>query len=86
MTNQTENNLSDESIVEIAQAVDKMIVECGEKYQPNGIQMAAIALGRLMVFTKHVGCFDTFCEMMEEITKMKEPEPLMKTEDLKDGM
>jgi hypothetical protein len=81
-TNQEQYNLSDEAIVEIAHAVDKMIVECGEKYKPNGIQMAAIALGRLMVFTKHVGCFDSFCDMMAEINKMKEAEPLVKTEDL----
>lgn len=82
MTNQTQtDNLTDEAIIEIARAVDQLIVECGEKYKPNGIQMAAIALGRLMVFTKHVGCYPLFVEMMEEIMKMKEPEPLMKVDE-----
>lgn len=82
MTNQTQpDNLTDEAIIGIAQAVDQLIVECGEKYKPNGIQMAAIALGRLMVFTKHVGCYPLFVEMMEEIMKMKEPEPLMKVDE-----
>lgn len=80
--NQEQTNLTDDAIVQIANAVDKVIVECGEKYGPTGIQMAAIALGRLMVFTKHVQCYGTFCEMMEEILKMKEPTPLNKTQDI----
>lgn len=76
MTNQTQTNLTDDSIIEIAHAVDKLIVECGEKYRPNPMQMAAIALGRLMVFTQHTGVYPDFCAMMEEISKMKEPQPL----------
>jgi len=36
-----------------------------------------------MIFTKSVGCFHTFQQMMAEITKMSEPEPLSKTEDIK---
>lgn len=86
MTNQnsTELNttLTDEQIVEIAQKIDKMIVDIGNEFHPSGIEFAAIALGRLMVFTKHTDCFKTFSEMMNEIAKMSEPEPLSKTEDL----
>lgn len=74
--------LTDEHIVEIAQKIDKLIVEIGKEYSPRGIEFAAIALGRLMVFTKHTECFDTFSQMMDEISKMREPEPLTKTEDL----
>ena len=63
---------------------DELIVKIGEKHQPNGIQLAAIAMGRLMVFTKHVGCYDTFTEMMQAILNMREPKDLLsKTEDLK---
>ena len=60
----------------------QLILEIGKDYQPNGIEFAAIALGRLMVFTQHVGCFGTFSQMMVEISNMREPTPLDKTEDL----
>ena len=46
------NNLSDEAIRDIALSFDELIVKIGEKHHPNGIQLAAIAMGRLMVFTK----------------------------------
>lgn len=82
MTENQTPNLSDEAIVDIAHQFDKFIVDMGEKHHPAGIQFAAIILGRLMVFTKHVDCFETFSDMMEEILKMKEPEPLSKTDDL----
>ena len=78
------NNLSDDAIRDIALSFDELIVKIGEKHQPNGIQLAAIAMGRLMVFTKHVGCYDTFTEMMQAILNMREPKDLLsKTEDLK---
>jgi hypothetical protein len=73
-------SLTDEHIVEIAQKIDKLIVEIGKEYSPSGIEFAAIALGRLMVFTKHTECFDTFSKMMDEVARMREPEPLVKTE------
>jgi hypothetical protein len=86
MTNQnsTEINstLNDEQIVDIAKKVDQLIVDIGKEYHPTGIEFAAIALGRLMVFTQHTGCFPTFQEMMGEICKMSEPEFLSKTEDV----
>ena len=73
-------SLTDERIVEIAQKIDKLIVEIGKEYSPSGIEFAAIALGRLMVFTKHTECFDTFSQMLDEVARMREPEPLIKTE------
>ena len=75
--------LTDEQIVEIAREIDNFIMEIGKKYQPNGVEFSAIALGRLMVFTQQTGCFSTFSEMMAEIAKMSEPEFLSKTEDVK---
>lgn len=86
MTNQNsteiKSTLTDEQIVEIAKKIDLFIMEIGKEYQPNGIEFAAIALGRLMVFTQQVGCFPTFAEMMAEINKMSEPDFLSKTEDV----
>jgi hypothetical protein len=67
------STLTDEQIVQIAQKIDQLIFEVGEQFHPNGIEFAAIALGRLMVFTQHTGCFKTFAEMMGEINKMSEP-------------
>lgn len=77
------STLNDDQIVEIARKIDTFIMEIGKEYQPNGIEFAAIALGRLMVFTQQTGCFPTFSEMMTEISKMSEPEFLSKTEELK---
>ena len=86
MTNQNsteiKSTLTDDQIVAIARKVDTFIMEIGKEYQPNGIEFSAIALGRLMVFTQQVGCFDTFQEMMGEICKMSEPDFLSKTEDV----
>lgn len=78
----TQETVTDEAIKEIALAMDEWIVNIGEKYRPGGIQLASIVLGRMMVFTRHVGCYDTFTELMETIIKMKEPTELIKTEDL----
>lgn len=79
----TQETVTDEAIKEIALAMDEWIVNIGEKYRPNGIQLASIVLGRMMVFTRHVGCYDTFQELMESVIKMKEPKELIaKTEDL----
>lgn len=82
MTNQTQTQPSDNDIIEIAHMIDKIFVDVGEKYRVNGIQMASIMLGRLMIFTKHVGVWPTFSQLMQEVGKMQEPEPLVKTEDL----
>jgi hypothetical protein len=82
MTNQTQPQPSDNDIIEIAHMIDKIFVDVGEKYSVNGIQMASIMLGRLMIFTKHVGVWPTFSQLMQEVGKMQEPEPLVKTEDL----
>lgn len=87
MTNQNsteiKSTLADDQIVEIARKIDAFIVEIGKEYQPSGIEFSAIALGRLMVFTQHTGCFPTFQQMMGEINKMSEPDFLSKTEDIK---
>ncbi len=77
------STLTDENIVEIARKIDTFIMEIGKEYQPNGIEFAAIALGRLMVFTQQTGCFKTFGEMMTEVSKMSEPDFLSKTDELK---
>ena len=82
--NNPTKNLTDEDIKQIALAMDEYIVKMGEQYRPNGIQLSSIVLGRLMVFTKHVGCYDTFCELMDSVLKMSEPKELLdKTEDIK---
>lgn len=77
------STLTDENIVEIARKIDTFIMEIGKEYQPNGIEFAAIALGRLMVFTQQTGCFKTFSEMLTEVSKMSEPDFLSKTDELK---
>jgi hypothetical protein len=86
MTNQNsteiKSTLTDEQIVAIAQMIDQLILDVGKQYAPSGIEFAAIALGRLMVFTKHVDCFNTFQDMMTEIVNMREPEPLIKPQDV----
>lgn len=85
MTNQNsteiKSTLTDEQIVEIAHKIDQLIMDIGRDYQPNGVELSAIALGRLMVFTQQVGCFKTFSEMMTEISKMTEPDFLSKQEE-----
>ena len=75
-------SLSDDQIIDIAHKIDNFIMEIGDEFRPSGIEFAAIALGRLMIFTKSTNCYPTFQQMMEEVTKLKEPEPLMKTQDL----
>lgn len=77
-----QTTLTDDQIVAIARKTDEFIMSIGDEFNPSGIEFAAIALGRLMVFTKSVDCYPTFQRMLEEITKLKEPEPLMKTQDL----
>lgn len=77
-----ESNLTDDSIVDIAQSFDKFILEMGEKHKPSGIEFSSIVLGRLIVFSKHVDCFESFHKLMGAVTKMIDNEPLDKTEDL----
>lgn len=79
---QNKSSLTDEAIVEIAQKIDNLILEIGEKYHPSGIEFASIALGRLIVFSKQVECFDSFNQLMATVLKMLDKEPLNKTEDL----
>lgn len=79
MEKQNQSNLSDEKILTIAQETDKFIMELGSITGASAIEMSSIILGRLMVFTQHVGCYNTFQELMETITKLKEPDPLSKT-------
>lgn len=57
----------------IAEETDKFIVELGSITGANAIEISSIILGRLMVFTNQVGCYDTFQRLMETIGKMKEP-------------
>ncbi len=84
MTNQNsteiKSTLTDDQIVDIARKIDMFIMSIGEEYKPNGIEFAAIALGRLMVFTQQTGCFPTFSQMMNEIGKMSEPDFINKEE------
>lgn len=70
------SSLTDEQIVDIAKKIDQLIVDIGQEYKPTGIEFAAIALGRLMVFTKQVDCFDIFMNMLAEVNKMREPKPI----------
>ena len=69
--------LTDDKIVELAHKIDLFILETASEFEANGIEFSAIALGRLMVFGKQVGSYQTFHEMMETIVKMGDPkEPL----------
>jgi hypothetical protein len=77
---QNKSSLTDEAIVEIAQKIDQLILEVGEQYHPSGIEFASIALGRLMIFSKQVGCFETFSQLLTTVSKMSEVEPLSKTD------
>lgn len=77
-----ESNLTDDAIVEIAQKIDQLIFDIGDEYKPSGIEFASIALGRLMVFSKQVGCFEVFQQLLSAVVNMAEKEPLAKTEDL----
>lgn len=77
------STLTDENIVEIARKIDQFILDLGKEYHPTSIELSAIALGRLMVFTQQTGAFGTFSEMLTEISKMSEPEFLSKAEDVK---
>ena len=70
--------LKDDQIIDIAHKIDNFIMEIGEEFHPSGIEFAAIALGRLMIFTKSTNCYDTFTQMMDEVVKLKEPEPIFK--------
>lgn len=72
MTNTVETKLSDEKIIELAQKIDKFLIDTGIEYETTGIELAAIALGRLMVFTQQVGQYDTFHQMLSTIAKMGE--------------
>ena len=85
MTNQTKFNatLNDEQIVEVAKKIDAFIMSIGEEYSPTGIEFAAIALGRLMIFAKHTECLPIFKQMLTEVSNMNEPDFLSKTEDVK---
>ncbi len=83
MTDQkNESSLTDDAIVDIAQSFDQFILEMGEKHKPSGIEFASIILGRLIIFSKHVDCLNTFHELLGAVSKLKESEPLSKTEDL----
>lgn len=85
MEKQNPSKLSDEKIVTIAQETDKFIMELGSITEANAIELSSIILGRLMVFTQHVGAYDTFKQLMETIVKMNEPD-LNKTEDIKENL
>lgn len=85
MTNlKNESNLTDDVIIEIAEKIDKLIFEIGDEYKPSGIEFASIALGRLMVFSKQVGCFEVFQQLLAAVVNMSEKEPLTKTDDIKE--
>ena len=81
MTIEMKTTLTDDQIVKIAEKIDTLIAEIGKEYQPSGIEFAAIALGRIMVFTHHTKCFKTFSDMMREVSNMSEPEFLQRSEE-----
>ena len=69
--------LTDDKIVELAKKVDLFMLDTASEFQASGIEFSAIVLGRLMVFTKQVGAYQTFHEMMETVVNMGDPkEPL----------
>ena len=72
--------LTDDTIVKIARKTDEFIMEIGKEFEPSGIEFSAIVLGRLMIFTKQVGCSETFQEMLKQIALMGEPEPIFPEE------
>jgi hypothetical protein len=73
--------LTDDKIVELAKKVDLFILETASEFEASGIEFSAIVLGRLMVFTKQVGAYQTFHEMMDTVVKMGDPkEPLAEQE------
>ena len=78
---EVKSTLTDDQIVQIAKKIDQMIVDIGKEYHPTSIEFAAIALGRLMVFTQQTGPFGTFSEMLVEISKMSEPEFLSNAQE-----
>lgn len=65
-----QTNLTDDEIVEIAQTIDKCLMEVGEKFKPSGIEVASITLGRLMVLCNQLECYGTFHQLMEQVVKM----------------
>lgn len=92
MTNKIDipTNLKDDQIVEIARKVDTLIAEVGDEYSPTALEFVSIALGRLMVFSKAVGVYPQFHELMDTVIKMgsadiRPTESLNKTEGVSDG-
>lgn len=65
-----QTNLTDEVIVEIAQTIDKCLMEIGEKHKPSGIEVASIALGRIMVLCNQLECYETFHQLLVQVAKM----------------
>lgn len=71
MTSKTlETTLTDEQIIEIAETIDKCLIDIGTKHKPSAIELSSIALGRLMVLCKQLNCYDTFHELMDSVVKM----------------
>lgn len=70
MTTEMKTTLTDEQIIDIAETIDKAIVDIGGKHHPAAIELASIALGRLMVFCKQLECYPTFHELLETVIKM----------------
>lgn len=65
-----ETQLSDEQIIDIAETIDKCLIDIGSKHKPSAIELSSIALGRLMVLCKQLKCYDTFHELLETVVKM----------------
>lgn len=85
MTSKTlETTLTDEQIIEIAQTIDKCFLEIGLKHQPAAIELASIALGRLMVLCQQLECYDTFHELIATVAQMGSGD-FTKTGDLNDS-
>ena len=73
--------LSDDAIIEISHSFDQWLVDIGEKHTPLAIQLASIAMGRLMVFTNHTNQFKEFQELLRAITAMEDPDAFIKAPD-----
>ena len=81
MTDQNKSNLTDDAIVDIAQSFDQFIMDMGEKHKPSGIEFASIVLGRLIVFSKQVECFESFNKLMTAVTLMFDKGPIANEDD-----
>ena len=75
----TTSKLTDEKIAQIAHVIDQFIIDMGEQYEPSGIELVSIMLGRMMVFSNQVGFLDTFHELLDTVNKLKQSPAVVDT-------